>query len=51
MTISLADPFSVVGGAFILAAIFWFAGMSFLARDTERAPLRLQRPANWVQER
>jgi hypothetical protein len=33
--------FSVVGGTFILAAIFWFAGMSFLARDTERAPLRL----------
>jgi predicted MFS family arabinose efflux permease len=33
--------FSVVGGAFILAAIFWFAGMRFLARDTERAPLRL----------
>ena len=37
--------FSVVGGTFILAAIFWFAGMRFLARDTERAPLRLQLPA------
>jgi MFS family permease len=38
---NLTFAFSTVGGTFVLAAIFWFAGMRFLARDTERAPFRL----------
>ncbi len=38
---SMNAAFTVVGGMFVVAGVFWLFGIRYLARDTELAPQRL----------
>lgn len=40
---SMNTAFSVVGGMFVVAGIFWLVGTRYLARDTELAPQSLSK--------
>ncbi|MES1167303.1 MAG: hypothetical protein ABUL68_04810, partial [Pseudomonadota bacterium] len=40
---SMATGFVVVGVMFVVAGVLWLLGARHLQRDTERAPLQLER--------